>query len=129
MELDFVRLEVAKFYGTKGNVAEDPVVIIKMMLLRFLDNMRSERELLRIIPERLDYMWFLGYGLDDTVPNHSALSKARNQRIGGNKLVPALERTSSDKQYQYFLKLRTPLPFVTLAEAFTARLHIQILIQ
>jgi len=24
---------------------------------------RSERELMRIIPERLDYMWFLGYGL------------------------------------------------------------------
>jgi len=32
-----------------------------MMLLLFLDNVRSERELMRIIPERLDYMWFLGY--------------------------------------------------------------------
>ena len=36
---------------------------MKMMLLLFLDNVRSERELMRIIPERLDYMWFLGYGL------------------------------------------------------------------
>ena len=64
LELDFVRREVAKFYGTKGNVSEDPVVIMKMkmMLLLFLDNVRSERELMRIIPERLDYMWFLGYG-------------------------------------------------------------------
>ena len=69
LELDFVRREVAKFYGTKGNVSEDPVVIMKMMLLLFLDNVRSERELVRIIPERLDYMWFLGYGLDDTIPN------------------------------------------------------------
>src|SRR5258707_11814105 len=59
LELDFVRREVAKFYGTKGNVSEDPVVIMKMMLLLFLDNVRSERELMRIIPERLDYMWFL----------------------------------------------------------------------
>jgi transposase len=77
LELDFVRREVAQFYGTKGNVSEDPVVIMKMMLLLFLDNVRSERELMRIIPERLDYMWFLGYGLDDTVPDHSVLSKAR----------------------------------------------------
>jgi transposase len=63
LELDFVRQEVAQFYGTKGNVSEDPVVIMKMMLLLFLDNVRSERELMRIIPERLDYMWFLGLWL------------------------------------------------------------------
>jgi transposase len=73
LDLDFVRPVVAKFYGTKGNVSEDPVVIVKMMRLLFLDNVRSERELMRIMPERLDYMWFLGYGLDDTIPNHSVL--------------------------------------------------------
>ena len=32
---------------------------------------------MKIIPERLDYMWFLGYGLDDCIPDHSVLSKAR----------------------------------------------------
>jgi transposase len=79
LKLDFVREEVAKFYGIKGNVSEDPVVIMKMMLLLFLDNVRGERELMRIIPERLDYMWFLGYGLDDTIPNHSILSQARKR--------------------------------------------------
>src|SRR5258705_9644393 len=79
LDLNFVRREVAKCYGTKGNVSEDPVVIMKMMLLLFLDNVRSERELIGIIPERLDYMWFLGYGLDDTIPNHSVLSKTRKR--------------------------------------------------
>ena len=88
LELDFVLREVAKFYGTKGNISEDPVVIMKMMLLLFLDNVRGERELMRIIPERLDYMWFLGYGLDDTVPNHSVLSKAR--RRWGQEVFVAL---------------------------------------
>lgn len=28
------------------------------------------------MPERLDYLWFLGYGLDDSTPNCSVLSKA-----------------------------------------------------
>ena len=79
LELDFVRREVAKFWGSKGNVSENPVVFMKMMLLLFFDNVRSERELMRIIPERLDYMWFLGYGLEGTVPNDSVLSKARNR--------------------------------------------------
>jgi IS5 family transposase len=57
----------------------------------FLDNVRSERELMRIIPERLDYMWFLGYGLDDTVLNHSVLSKAR-KRWGEEVFVALFSR-------------------------------------
>jgi IS5 family transposase len=44
-----------------------------------LDDIKSERELMRIIPERLDYLWFLGYGLDDEIPDHSVLSKARKR--------------------------------------------------
>ena len=91
LKLDFVREEVAKFYGTKGNVSEDPAVIMKMMLLSFLDNVRSERELMRIIPERLDYMWFLGYGLDAVIPNHSVLSKAR-KRWGQEVFVSLFSR-------------------------------------
>src|ERR1700745_509092 len=91
LELNFVRREVARFYGNKGNISEDPVVIMKMMLLLFLDNVRSERELMRIIPERLDYMWVLGYGLDDTVPNHCVLSKAR-KRWGQEVFVSLFSR-------------------------------------
>jgi transposase len=68
-----------------------------MMLLLFLDNVRSERELMRIIPERLDYMWFLGYGLDDTIPNHSVLSKAR-KRWGQEVLSLARSWPSASEQ-------------------------------
>ena len=91
LKLDFVREEVANFYGTKGNVSEDPAVIIKMMLLLFLDNVRSERELMRIIPERLDYMWFLGYGPGRYDPQHSVLSKAR-KRWGQEVFVSLFSR-------------------------------------
>ena len=73
----FVRAEVAALYGYNGNESVDPAVILKMMFLLFFDNVASERELMRIIPERLDYLWFLGYELDDVIPNHSVLSKAR----------------------------------------------------
>jgi transposase len=82
VKLDFVREEVAASYGRKGNVSVDPVIVMKMMLLLFWDNVRSERELMRIIPLRVDYLWFLGYGLEDEIPNHSVLSKAR-RRWGG----------------------------------------------
>ena len=79
LDLSFVRAEVAGFYGSNGNVSVDPVIIVKLMLLLFLDDVRSERELMRIVPLRLDYLWFLGYGLEDEVPNPSVLSKARKR--------------------------------------------------
>ena len=31
------------------------------------------------VPERMDWLWFLGYDLDATIPNHSVLSKARKK--------------------------------------------------
>ena len=79
LDLGFVRREVAGFYGSNGHVSVDPVIIIKLMLLLFLDDVRSERELMRIVPLRLDYLWFLGYGLEDEIPTDSVLSKARKR--------------------------------------------------
>jgi transposase len=77
IDFGFVREEVKGCYGYNGNVSEDPAVIVKMMFLLFYDDVTSERELMRIIAERLDYLWFLGYGLDEEIPDHSVLSKAR----------------------------------------------------
>lgn len=77
IDFRFAREEVGHCYGTKGNVSVDPEVIIKMMFLLFFDDVTSERELMKVIAERLDYLWFLGYGLDDEIPDHSVLSKAR----------------------------------------------------
>ena len=79
LKLDFVREEVTRFYGHNGNESVDPVIIVKLMLLLFLDDVPSERELLRVTAMRIDYRWFLGYDLTDAVPHHSVLSKARSK--------------------------------------------------
>lgn len=77
INFDFIYGEVKETYGQRGNVSIPPPVILKMLLLLILYNVRSERELMETIPERLDWLWFLGYDLDDEIPNHSVLSKAR----------------------------------------------------
>ena len=79
IDFDFIYGEVNKHYGIKGNVSVPPPVILKLMLLLILYNVRSERELMTTIPERLDWLWFLGYDLDDEIPDHSVLSKARSR--------------------------------------------------
>ena len=77
VDFDFIYDEVKEKYGSRGNVSIPPPVIVKMLLLLVFSNVRSERELMATIPERLDWLWFLGYTLDDPIPNHSVLSKAR----------------------------------------------------
>lgn len=79
IDFDFVYDEVKDLYGIKGNVSIPPPVILKMMLLLILYNVRSERDLMKTIPLRLDWLWFLGYDLESTVPDHSVLSKARRR--------------------------------------------------
>jgi len=77
IDFDFIYKKAKDTYGENGNVSVPPPVILKMMLLLVLYNVRSERELILTIPERLDWLHFLGYDLDDEIPNHSVLSKAR----------------------------------------------------
>ena len=79
IDFSFVREGVAHCYGRNGNESVPPEVILKMMFLLFFDDIKSERELMEVIGERLDYLWFLDYGLDEKVPDHSVLSKARTR--------------------------------------------------
>src|ERR1700730_19463616 len=79
IDFGFVREAVAHCYGKKGNESVDPVVILKMMFLLFFDDIKSERELMEVIGERLDFLWVLDYGLDQKIPDHSVLSKARGR--------------------------------------------------
>jgi transposase len=79
VDFSFIYKEVEHLYGERGNVSVPPVIILKMMFLLFFYDVRSERELMDTIPERNDWMWFLGYSFDDEIPNHSVLSKARSR--------------------------------------------------
>jgi transposase len=92
LDLEFVYDHVRDLYGRNGNESVPPPVILKLMLLLVFYNVRSERELLRTLPYRLDWLWFLDYGLDDEVPHHSVLSKARN-RWGEAVFRELFERT------------------------------------
>src|SRR5207253_10285117 len=77
IDFGFVREEVAHCYGKKGNESVAPEVILKMMLLLYFDDIASERELMEVIGERLDYVWFLDYGLVDKSLDRGGLSNAR----------------------------------------------------
>jgi len=79
IDFSFAYNEVKDLYGNNGNVSVPPPTILKLMLLLIFYNVRSERELMDTLPERIDWLWFLGYDFDSEIPNHSVLSKARKK--------------------------------------------------
>lgn len=79
VNFSFIRSKVARLYGNNGNTSIDPTVILKLIFLAFYENVRSERALMKQLPMRLDWLWFCGYDLDETTPDHSVISKARSR--------------------------------------------------
>src|SRR5215217_245678 len=69
----------ARFYSHTGQPSIDPVVLFKMALLGYLYGLPSERRLVDEIRVNLAYRWFIGYDLDEAIPDHSVLSKARRR--------------------------------------------------
>lgn len=79
VDFSFIRERVRQKYSWTGQPSVDPEVIIKMLFIGYYYGILSERKLVKQIQTDLSYRWFLGYDLDEQVPNHSVLSKARSR--------------------------------------------------
>ena len=79
LDLRFVRDLVHGLYSPIGRPSIDPVVFFKLQLIAFFEGIRSERKLMETVNLNLAYRWYIGYDLDEPVPNHSSLSKIRER--------------------------------------------------
>jgi transposase len=81
LDLSFVRKLVAPLYANGGRPSVDPVVFFKLQLVMFFEDLRSERQLMRVVADRLSVRWYLGYDLFEPLPDHSSLTRIR-ERFG-----------------------------------------------
>src|SRR5215210_3469850 len=81
IDLSFVHELAAEFYASTGRPSIDPVVFFKLQLIAFFEGIRSERKLMEMVNLNLAHRWFIGYDLDEPIPDHSSLSKIR-ERFG-----------------------------------------------
>ncbi len=79
LDLSFVRDLVHDCYAAHGRPSVDPVVFFKLQLVMFFEGVRSERLLMRLVADRLSVRWYLGYDLDEPLPDHSSLSRIRTR--------------------------------------------------
>src|SRR5215203_4481765 len=79
LDLSFVRELVEDLYANSGRPSVDPEVFFRLQLVMFHEGVRSERELMRIVSDRLSARWYVGYDLFETLPNHSSLTRIRDR--------------------------------------------------
>src|SRR5215472_5659636 len=79
LDLSFVRNFVQETYAGSGRPSVDPVVFFKLQLIMFFEGIRSERLLMRHAEDRLSVRWYLGYDLDEPLPDHSSLTRIRTR--------------------------------------------------
>jgi transposase len=79
LDLSFVRDLVHEVYANIGRPSIDPVVFFKLQLILFFEGLRSERQLMQVVADRLSLRWYLGYDLSEPLPDHSSLSRIRER--------------------------------------------------
>ena len=78
LDLNFLYELTRSYYGKSGQKSIDPVVFFKLCLVGYLENIISDRDLIRRSSMRLDILYFLGYDIDEKLPWHSTLSRSRD---------------------------------------------------
>jgi transposase len=81
LDLSWVHCELAPYYPRLGRPSIDPVLMIRILIIGYVFAIRSERALCRDVRVNLAYRWFCGLSIEDKIPDHSAFSRARNERF------------------------------------------------
>jgi transposase len=81
LDLSWIHAELAPYYSPVGRPSIDPVLMIRMLIVGYVFAIRSERQICREVQVNLAYRWFCELGLEDSIPDHSVFSRARNERF------------------------------------------------
>jgi len=92
---NFIYEEVEKQYSVFGRPSIDPVVLFKIHILKFLFNEDSLRRTYENLKYNNLYRWFIGYNLNESVPDHSTYSQNYKRKFC--KLEKDILQTVFDK--------------------------------
>jgi transposase len=77
LDLQFIYKATDQYYGNEGQASIDPVVFFKILLVGYLNNLNSDRQLIAYCSDSLSIRLFLGYDVDEPLPWHSTISRTR----------------------------------------------------
>lgn len=80
--------EICKPYycADNGRPAIEPETLFKMLFIGYLYGIRSERRLVEEVKVNVAYRWFLGFALEDKIPDASVIWQNRIRRFNGTDI-------------------------------------------
>ena len=66
-----------------GRPGIEPEILFRMLFIGYLFGVRSERRLVEEVKVNIAYRWFLGYNLEDKIPDASVIWQNRIRRFNG----------------------------------------------
>jgi transposase len=80
LESSFIRKLTAACYASGvGRPSIDPEVFFRMLLVAYLYDIKSDRQLCEDVHRTFAYRWFCRLALLDRVPDHSSFSRIRDR--------------------------------------------------
>ena len=87
IDFSFINKLCKPYYcENNGRPAIEPEVLFRMLFIGYLYGIRSERRLLQEIEVNVAYRWFIGYGLEDKLPDVSVIWQNRLRRYNGSEV-------------------------------------------
>jgi transposase len=93
LDLSWLRRELADCYSeTMGRPSIDPESALRLMLAGYFQGIVHDRKLMREAQVNLAIRWFAGFRLQESLPEHSSLTKIR-QRWGPERFRKIFQKT------------------------------------
>src|SRR3954451_9126814 len=64
-----------------GLPTKDPILLVKILMIQYLEEFRSVRFTRKQVQQNATYRWFLGASPQEKIPHHSTISKFLSQRL------------------------------------------------
>lgn len=82
MDWMFLSKKLEAFYPHQvGRPTKDPIILVKILMIQYLEGFRSIRFTCKQVQQNATYRWFLGISPQEKIPHHSTISKFLSQRL------------------------------------------------
>jgi len=118
INFDFIYDLVKDLYSRdNGRPSVDPVVLFKIIFIKFLFGIRSIRQTIREIEVNMAYRWFLGYGMTEQIPHFTTFGKNYERRFADSDVF--------EKIFEHILLEAVQCGFVDATAVFIDATHIK----
>ena len=118
ISFDFIYELVKDLYSMdNGRPSIDPVVLFKIIFIKYLFGVRSIRQTIKEIEVNMAYRWFLGYGMTEKIPHFTTYGKNYERRFADSGVF--------EKIFERILMEAVECGFVDASAVFGDATHIK----